>query len=172
MAELFVLGFPSKEKAEAVLEVGCDLQRQVLLDLEDAALVWRTADGTIKVQQSFSPAMVGSASGPLWGTLLGLLFFMPIFGLAIGGTSGAVAARLSDLGIDDTFVREVAAALEPGSAAVFALIRRTAPEVVRRALVPYQPTLVRTSLTEGREAEIIWALQEAHSEDLDLLPRG
>ena len=62
MAELFVLGFPSKEKAEAVLEVGCDLQRQVLLDLEDAALVWRTADGTIKVQQSFSPAMVGSAS--------------------------------------------------------------------------------------------------------------
>jgi uncharacterized membrane protein len=167
MAELFVLGFPSKERAEAVLELGCDLQRQVLLDLEDAALVWRTADGTIKVQQSFSPAMVGAASGPLWGTLLGLLFFMPIFGLAIGATSGAVAGRLSSLGIDDTFVREVAATLEPGSAAVFALIRRAAPDTVRRALAPYQPTLVRASLTEGREAEITRALQEAHTEALD-----
>src|SRR4051794_12126768 len=59
MADLIVLGFASKERAEAVTELGRDLQRQQLLDLEDSALVWRTGDGKIKVQQSFSPTGAG-----------------------------------------------------------------------------------------------------------------
>jgi len=161
MAELFVLVFPSREKAEAVLEVARDLRRQELLDLEDAALVWRTADGNIKVQQSFCPAMAGAASGALWGTLLGMLFFLPIFGLAVGSASGALVGRLSDLGIDDTFTRDVAATLEPGSAALFALVRRSTPDDVRKALAPFQPILIHTPLTQDREADITRALQQA-----------
>ena len=38
MADLFVLGFPTKEKAEAVMEVSRDLQKQELLDLEAEGL--------------------------------------------------------------------------------------------------------------------------------------
>jgi uncharacterized membrane protein len=79
MADLFVLGFPMREKAEAVLEVTRDLQKQELLDLEDGALVWRTADGKIKVQQSYSPAATAAAGGALWGLLFGLLFTVPVF---------------------------------------------------------------------------------------------
>jgi uncharacterized membrane protein len=161
MAELFVLGFGTKEKAEAVMEVSRHLQKEELLDLEDSALVWRTADGKIKVQQSFSPAGAGAASGALWGLLFGLLFFVPVFGLAIGAASGAIAGKLTDLGINDKFIREVAAALEPGSAAVFALVRRSTPDKVRAALAPYEPTIIHTSLTSDREEEIVSALHEA-----------
>ena len=127
MADLFVLGFPTKEKAEAVMEVSRDLQKQELLDLEDAALVWRTADGKIKVQQGYSTVAAGAAGGALWGMLFGLIFLMPVFGLAIGAASGALAGKLTDLGIDDKFMKEVAATLTPGAAAVFALVRRQHP---------------------------------------------
>ena len=109
MADLFVLGFPTKEEAEAVLDVSRDLQKQELLDLEDAALVWRTAGGKIKVQQAYSPVAAGLAGGALWGMLFGLLFLMPVFGLAVGAATGALAGRLTDLGIDDAFLKEVAA---------------------------------------------------------------
>jgi uncharacterized membrane protein len=164
MADLIVLGFPTRERAEAVLEVGKDLQKQELLDLEDAALVWRTADGKIKVQQSYSPAAAGAVGGALWGLLFGLLFLVPVFGLAVGAASGAVAGKLTDLGIDDKFMKDVAATLEPGTAAVFALVRRSTPDRVQAALAPYQPKIIRTNLTADREAELIQRLQQAQAD--------
>jgi uncharacterized membrane protein len=164
MADLFVLGFPTREKAEAVLEVTRSLQKEELLDLEDAALVWRTADGKIKVQQSYHPAGAGAATGALWGALFGLLFLMPVFGMAVGAASGAIAGKLTDLGISDDFMKQVGAALEPGAAAVFALVRRSTPDRVRRALLPYEPTVIRTSLPAQKEAELVAEVQRAHAE--------
>src|SRR3954451_10018644 len=163
MADLFVLGFPTREKAEAVLEATRDLQNQDLLDLEDAALAWRTADGRVKNQQTYSPAAAAGAGGALWGLLLGLIFTVPIFGLAMGAASGAIAGKLTDLGIDDKFMKEVAAALEPGAAAVFALVRRSTPDRVQAALLPYRPTIIRTSLSTHKEADLIRRLQEAQA---------
>jgi uncharacterized membrane protein len=159
MAELVVLGFPSRERAERVMEVTADLRRQELLDLEDAALVWRTPDGKIKMQQAFSTTGAGAASGALWGTLFGLLFFVPVFGLAVGAATGALAGKLSDVGIDDRFIKEVARTLEPGTAAIFALVRRSTPDRVREALAEYQPTVLRTSLAKEREDELVAALR-------------
>ena len=164
MADLFVLGFPTKEEAEAVLEISHDLQRQDLLDLEDAALVWRTADGKIKVQQGYSQVAAGVAGGALWGMLFGLLFLMPVFGMAVGAASGAVAGKLTDVGIDDRFITKVAATLTPGSAAVFALVRHSTPDRVQAALLPYRPTVVRTSLSVQEESELVRRLQEAQAE--------
>jgi uncharacterized membrane protein len=159
MADLVVLGFPNKERAEQVMEVSARLRKQELLDLEDAALVWRTPDGKIKVQQSFSTTGAGAATGALWGTLFGLLFLMPIFGMAVGAATGALMGKLTDVGIDDTFIKEVAATLEPGSAAIFALVRHSTPDKVRAALAEYEPTVIRTSLTKDQEHELAAALQ-------------
>lgn len=164
MADLFVLGFPTRERAEAVMEVAKDLQKQELLDLEDAALVWRTQDGKIKMQQGYSPVAAGAAGGALWGTLFGLLFLMPVFGLAVGAGAGALAGKLSDLGINDKFMKEVAATLTPGAAAVFALVRRSTPDRVQQALLPYEPTIIRTSLSVQEEADLVKRLQEMQAE--------
>lgn len=159
MADLVVLGFPDKARAEEVMAVAERLRKQELLDLEDAALVWRTQDGKIKVQQSFSTTGVGAATGALWGALFGLLFLVPIFGAAVGAATGAIAGKLADVGIDDKFMKEVAATLEPGSAAIFALVRRSTPDRVREALAEYHPTVLRTSLTKDQEEELAAALQ-------------
>ncbi|MFF4253538.1 DUF1269 domain-containing protein [Streptomyces sp. NPDC001663] len=159
MTELVVLGFSDKDKAEAVLRLSQELSRQELLDLEDGALAWRTQDGKIHVRQSFSPTAAGAAGGALWGTLFGLLFLMPVFGAAVGAATGAVAGKLTDVGINDAFIKEIAGTLEPGRAAVFALVRRSTPDRVREALRPFRPTVLRTSLTKDREEELVSALQ-------------
>ncbi|MET8687726.1 DUF1269 domain-containing protein [Streptomyces sp. NPDC004732] len=159
MADLVVLGFTDKDKAEAVLRLSKELSRQELLDLEDAALAWRTMDGKVHVRQSYSLTGAGAAGGALWGTLFGLLFLMPVFGAAVGAATGAVAGKLSDIGVNDAFVKEVANTLEPGKAAVFALVRRSTPDRVREALRPFNPVVLRTSLTKDREEELIEALQ-------------
>jgi len=39
--------------------------------------------------------------GAFWGMLIGLLFFIPWLGLAIGAIPGAVAGGLTDTGVDD-----------------------------------------------------------------------
>ncbi|PKV90110.1 DUF1269 domain-containing protein [Streptomyces sp. TLI_146] len=159
MTDLVVLGFTDKDKAEAVLRLSRELSKQELLDLEDAALAWRTQDGKIHVRQSFSLTASGAAGGALWGTLFGLLFLMPAFGAAVGAATGAVAGKLTDVGINDAFIKEIAGTLEPGRAAVFALVRRSTPDRVREALRPFAPTVLRTSLTKQREEELVTALQ-------------
>ncbi|MDQ1040254.1 putative membrane protein [Streptomyces sp. V3I8] len=160
MTDLVVLGFSDKEKAESVLRLSKDLSQQELLDLEDAALAWRTPDGKIHVRQSFSPTGHGAAGGALWGTLFGMLFLMPVFGAAVGTATGALAGKLTDVGINDAFIKEIAGTLEPGRAAVFALVRRSTPDRVRDALRPFGPTVLRTSLTKEREEELIATLQQ------------
>ena len=159
MSDLVVLGFPNKERAEQVMDVAASLGRQELLDLEDAALVWRTPDGKVKVQQSISTVGMGAAGGALWGMLLGLLFLVPLFGMAVGAAAGAATAKLADIGIDDRFIKETAATITPGTAAIFALVRRSTPDRVRAALAAYEPTVLRTSLTGEREDELVAALQ-------------
>jgi len=159
MSELVVLGFPNKDRAEQVMDLAGSLGREELLDLEDAALVWRTPDGKIKVQQSISPVAAGAAGGALWGMLLGLLFLVPLFGMAVGAAAGAASGKLADVGIDDRFLKEIAATITPGTAAIFALVRRSTPDRVREALAPYEPTVLRTSLTKDKEDELIAALQ-------------
>ncbi|WP_055697041.1 MULTISPECIES: DUF1269 domain-containing protein [Streptomyces] len=160
MADLVVLGFADKDKADAVLRLAKDLSKQELLDLEDAALAWRTMDGKIHVRQTYSPTGVGAAGGALWGSLFGLLFLMPVFGAAVGAATGAIAGKLTDVGINDPFIKEIAATLEPGRAAVFALVRRSTPDRVRDAVRPFNPTVIRTSLTKDREDELVEALRE------------
>jgi uncharacterized membrane protein len=159
MSELVVLGFPSKDRAEQVMDLAGGLGQQELLDLEDAALVWRTPDGKIKVQQSISPVAAGAAGGALWGMLLGLLFLVPLFGMAVGAAAGAASGKLADVGIDDRFIKEIATTITPGTAAIFALVRRSTPDRVRETLAPYEPTVLRTSLTKDKEDELVAALQ-------------
>jgi uncharacterized membrane protein len=159
MTDLVVLGFSDKEKAESVLRLSKELSKQELLDLEDAALAWRTPEGKIHVRQSFSPTAHGAAGGALWGTLFGMLFLMPVFGAAVGSATGALAGKLTDVGINDAFIKEISGTLEPGRAAVFALVRRSTPDRVREALRPFGPTVLRTSLTKEREEELVATLQ-------------
>ncbi len=160
MSELVVLAFPTRPDAERAYDLMMgDLTKQGLIQVGDAAIAWRGADGKPQVRQAVDLTAVGAASGALWGTLIGALFLMPIFGLAVGAATGALSGKLTDIGINDEMVKEIAAALEPGSAAVFLLVVKATADRVIEAIAPYSPRVLQTSLSHDREQELIAALK-------------
>ncbi|MEY9211070.1 DUF1269 domain-containing protein [Thermobifida halotolerans] len=160
MTHLVVFGVADRDRAEQALEIADDLARRELLQLRDAAYVYRDARGRPRIQQTLSTTGVGAAGGALWGTLIGTLFLSPVLGLAVGAAAGAVAGRLTDIGIDDGMIRDIGRQLQEGRAAVFLLARSATRDRVVEAFRPLEPVVLETSLTRKDEEELVRALQD------------
>jgi uncharacterized membrane protein len=159
MAHLVVLGLDSRDDAERVFDLAGDLAKQELLQLEDAAYAYRDDKGKVRIHQAVSTTGAAAASGALWGTLIGLIFFMPLAGMAIGAGGGALAGKLTDIGINDDTIKQIGQQLEEGKAAVFLLAKSATVDRVVEAFKPFHPTVIQTNLTRDREEELVQALQ-------------
>jgi|GraSoiStandDraft_43_1057313.scaffolds.fasta_scaffold343643_1 uncharacterized membrane protein len=158
MADLIVLGFDNEDTAEAVRTLTGKLMKEHLIELGDAVVVVRTQDGKVKIHQAFNPAAAGAASGALWGTFVGLLFLNPLLGAALGAGAGALSGSLIDVGINDDTIREIGQTLQPGTSALFLLLKQATFDKLSEALRPYNPKVIRTSLSYASEAELVRAL--------------
>jgi uncharacterized membrane protein len=159
MTHLVVLGLDNRDDAERVFDLAGDLAKQQLLQLEDAAYAYKDDKGKVRIQQSVNLTGAGAAGGALWGTLIGLIFLNPLAGLAVGAATGAVAGKLTDVGINDDMIKQIGQQLQQGKAAVFVLARSATVDRVIEALKPYSPTVIQTNLTKDREEELVEALQ-------------
>ena len=159
MTHLVVLGLDNRDDAERVFDLAGDLAKQQLLQLEDAAYAYKDDKGKVRIQQSVNLTGAGAAGGALWGTLIGLIFLNPLAGLAVGAATGAVAGRLSDVGINDDMIKQIGEQLQQGRAAVFVLARSATVDRVIDAIKPFNPTVIQTNLTKDREEELVKALQ-------------
>jgi uncharacterized membrane protein len=117
-----------------------------------------TASGRIKLNQLLNTTAVGAVSGTFWGSLIGLIFLMPLAGAAIGAATGAIGGALRDVGINDRWMKEVAAAIQPGTAALFLLIRKATGDKVLERLRGEGGSVMRTSLDHTKEAALQAAL--------------
>ena len=154
MAEMIVFAFETEDGAIAMRDKLISLQKQQLIELEDAAVVIRPMEGKPKVKQVASLTGAGALGGAFWGMLIGLLFFAPWLGLAIGAVTGAVAGRLTDIGVDDKFIKEVANQIEPGHSALFVLVRKATGDKVIEQVKEFNPTVLQTSLSTEDEAKL------------------
>lgn len=161
MSELIVIGYDDVHKAEEVRLTLLKMQREYLISLEDAVIAVKKADGKIKLHQMFDLTSMGAVSGTFWGLLIGALFLSPFFGAAVGAASGAISGALSDVGVNDNFMKEVAAALKPGSSALFVLVRKVTTDKVLEELKGTGGTIIKTSLNHEDEAKLKEAL-DAH----------
>ena len=93
MSDLIVVSFPDELQAEEVRLRLLKLQREYLVDLEDAVVVLRKDDGKVKLRQLHNLTASGAIGGGFWGTLVGLLFLNPLFGLAIGSAAGGASSE-------------------------------------------------------------------------------
>jgi len=157
MAELVVIAFPNETQAEAVRQKLLAMQKEYLIELGDAVIAVKDDQGRIKLNQLLNTTAVGAVSGSFWGSLIGLIFLMPLTGAAIGAASGAISGKLTDIGINDKWMKDVAAAIQPGTAALFLLIRKVTADKVLEGLKGEGGTVMKTSLDYTKEA----ALQEA-----------
>ena len=161
MSDLLVIEFSSEEKAEGVREILLAMQKEYLIELGDAVVAVRDANGRIKLNQLFHPAAQGTVSGTFWGSLIGLLFMMPPAGTMITAPSGGLGRPLDELGINDEFVRHAARTLQSGNAALFVLIRKMTTDKVLSALRRAGGMVMRSPFDETKEEAIRTALAGA-----------
>ena len=156
MSNLIVIGFHNEADAFQMRAELAKLQSQYLIEMEDAVVVIRDAKGKVQLHQSVNLTAAGAVGGAFWGMLIGLLFLNPLLGAAIGAGGGALSGKLSDIGINDKFMKELGATLTPGSSALFVLVRKSTPDKVLDALKPFagKGRVIQTSLTKDKEDEL------------------
>jgi uncharacterized membrane protein len=161
MATLVVIGYESEVKAEEVRLALLKMQRDYLIDLADAVVAVRDTNGKVKLRQLHNLTAAGAASGGLWGALVGLLFLNPFFGFALGAAAGTVSGALTDIGINDQFMKDLATTLPPGSAALCVLVQRATPDKVLDEIKGFGGKVLKTSLSHEDEAKLQAALSSA-----------
>jgi uncharacterized membrane protein len=137
--------------------------KEYLIELGDAVIAVKDDKGHIKLNQLLNTTAVGAVSGTFWGALVGLIFLMPLVGAAIGAASGALGGALTDVGIDDKWMKETAAAIQPGTAALFVLVRKVTADKVLEGLKGEGGTVMKTSLDHTKEEALKAALAGAQA---------
>ena len=160
MSTLVAIAYPDIATAEQVRQELIQATKEHLLKLEDAVVVEHKDDGTIKLHQAMSTTGAGAAGGALWGGLIGLIFLAPLFGMAIGAATGALAGKVSDVGVNDNFMKELGAKMPSGGAALIALGSTDARDKVLDRVRPYGGDIIQTSLSSEEEERLRAALGE------------
>jgi uncharacterized membrane protein len=148
---------PTAQRARATLN---RLQTEHLISLEDAVIAVNEGD-KIRVDQAVNLTGAGALGGAAWGGLIGLLFLMPVAGLVIGAASGALAGKLTDIGIDDNFAKEIGRELTPGKAALLLLVLEATTDKVLAEMKQFGGTVLRTNLTTDAEQKLRAALSNS-----------
>jgi uncharacterized membrane protein len=161
MSDLIAIVYPSETKAEEVRQRLLGLQKEYLITLSDAVIAVKTDSGDIKLNQLVNTTAMGAVSGSFWGLLIGVLFLNPIVGVALGAASGALGGALTDFGIDDAFMKGLAANIQPGNAALFVLVKNMTADKVLREIQDAGGTVLKTSLDDEKEKVLRDALAKA-----------
>jgi uncharacterized membrane protein len=144
------------------------LQKEYLIDLEDAVVAVRDKNGKVRIKQAVPLVKLGAASGAAWGGLFGLLVGVVLLnpllgwvaGLALGAGAGALSGALADYGINDDFIKELGKTLDRGKSAMFMLVRRVNADKALPELAKFGGKIIKTSLTNEQEAQLRKALED------------
>jgi uncharacterized membrane protein len=166
MADLICIAFQGRDTAARVLDDLRQLQKEYLIDLEDACVVSRDEKGEMQLHQAVNlvktGALGGATWGALWGALIGLLFMNPLAGLvagaAAGAGAGALGGALSDYGINDDFIKQLGETVSQQSSALFILVRKMTLDKVLPEFSRFNGTVLKTSLSDEQEQKLREAL--------------
>ena len=156
---LAAIVFDRPGRASEVLVNVMNMAQDGAVTLSDAVVITKGADGRGRVQQTVE---ITPGRGALIGGWLGLfagLFLGPL-AIAGGAAAGAIYGRLSDRGIDDGWIKEMAEWLEPGGSALLLLGTINDQPVLLRELRRYEGHLVTTDLPDHIKTEVEDALRD------------
>jgi uncharacterized membrane protein len=161
MSSLVAVVFNDETTAFEMRAALAKMQKDYLIEMEDAVVVTKGKDGNTKLHQAVNLTAAGAVGGGFWGMLIGMLFLNPLIGAAVGAASGAIAGKLSDIGINDKMMKELAVSFSPGSSALFVLVRKATADKVLEGLKPFagKGKVFQTSLSKDDEAALRQALE-------------
>ncbi|MTH34553.1 DUF1269 domain-containing protein [Paracoccus limosus] len=156
MSDLLVIAFDDEATGFELRSELVKMQKEYLIELEDAVVVTRPSADDIQLHQAVNLTAAGAIGGGFWGTLVGLLFLNPLIGAAVGAASGALAGRLSDVGIDDDFMRQLGQTIPPGGSAVCILVRKMTADKVLARIEGFhlRGRVLQTSLPDAEEEKL------------------
>ena len=120
------ISFEDAFRAQEFLTAATGLASRGSLTLRDAVMVLKDDEGKTVVHETTDPQPGRSAlSGAMWAGLFGLILGGPVgwvAGLAVGAGTGALTAKVVDLGISDEWVGWFREAVEPGTVTLALLV--------------------------------------------------
>lgn len=163
MSDLAVIVFNDETTAFEMRTALAKMQKEYLIELEDAVVVTKDAQNKVKLHQAVNLTAAGAAGGGFWGALIGLIFLNPLLGAAVGAGAGALSGKFSDIGVNDQMMKELAASFTPGSSALFVLVRKATTDKVLEGLKAFagKGKVLKTSLKKDSEEALRKALEEA-----------
>jgi uncharacterized membrane protein len=165
MSDLVVIVYPTLEKAEEVRTRLFELQREYIIKLADAVIATKSVNGQVQLHQVVNTTASGAVRGTFWGLLIGVLFLNPLLGAAMGAAGGALGGALTDFGINDQFMKQLAESIHPGESALFVLIREMTGDKVVEQIKHYGGVVLKTSLADAKEQALRHALASAVESD-------
>jgi uncharacterized membrane protein len=156
MSDLVIISFKDEQTAFALRAELAKLQKEYLIEMDDAVVVTKDDKGKVKLHQAQNLTALGAASGSFWGLLIGMIFLNPLLGVAVGAGAGAVSGALTDVGINDNMMKSFAKEFTPGSSALFVLVRKATGDKVLADLKEFtgKGKVLQTSLTKDKEDEL------------------
>lgn len=121
MERILMVVFENDAKAYEGARALGQLDAEGSIALHDAAVIFKSPDGTVSVKQDFDWGPVGTVTGTAAGGLIGLLGGPA--GAAVGAAAGALAGAAVDVGqvgVGSEFVEEAGRALAPSRYALVA----------------------------------------------------
>ena len=163
MSNLIVVTFDDESTAFEMRAELARMQKEYLIEMEDAVVVTKNDKGKTKLHQAVNLTAAGAVGGSFWGMLIGLIFLNPLVGMAAGAAGGALSGAMSDIGISNKTMKEMAKSFKPGGSALFVLVRKSTPEKVLERLAPFagKGKVIQTSLTKDREDALREVLEKA-----------
>ena len=159
-----VLDKPSR--ASELLLALTNLAHEQKLQMHDAVIVAKDGEGHTRIVETIdvTPAK-GALAGTWWGMLAGLLVGGPMFlGAALGGAAaGALYGKLVDKGLEDQWVKDMAAWIDPGTSALLLLVDAGFDPAVLDELRRFEGIgrMAVTTLPEGTKTEVEAALGQS-----------
>jgi uncharacterized membrane protein len=148
--ELVVAAFPDEHGAERALEQLKQAKKEKLISIRDAAVITRDSNDKLTIHETRDMGVGrGAGIGALIGGAVGILFPPAVLGAAsVGGAIGGLGAKLHDAGFPDKRLKELGAALKPGTSAIVAVIEHKWVAEIERELAAQGAQLVRQTIKE------------------------
>jgi uncharacterized membrane protein len=151
MSYLVVITFDDPDEAGKVRQTLSSIEHTGHLSLNDSAIIVKDDQGKVHLKNEVDRGVkVGAVGGSLLGLLIASVFF-PIGGLILGALGGALVGKMANTGVSQKFVKEVSEDLEPGSSAIFFIVRGDDPNPTVAALRQYKGKVLQTTLPEEAE---------------------
>ena len=157
-SSLIVIAFEGVDEAEKVHAALVQGKKEGVLQIDDAAVIVKDAEGKVHVQNQVSRGTWSATGvGGLLGLLIGSIFF-PIGGLVLGLAGGALVGRMMNLGVDGKFVKQVEEEIRPGTSALFVLVGNADPAAELAILRQFKGKVLQTNLSSEAEESLRKAL--------------